>query len=85
MKRARFRKRVYTILGLSALIYTLVGSFVSFTTRVDYFVPPSAYKYDIRNDPTGMGFLFLLTGVPLFLLFLFLERRTNKAERDSED
>jgi hypothetical protein len=25
-----------------------------------------------------MGFLFLITGVPLFLLFLFLERRAGK-------
>jgi hypothetical protein len=76
--REKSRKRIYTVLGLVSLAYTLVGSFVSFTTVVDYFGPPAEYTYDVRNNPIVMGLIFLVTGIPLFLLFLFLERRASR-------
>ncbi len=74
MSQPKSRKRIYTILGLLALLYTIVGTFITWTTNVDYV---QGYKYDIRNDPMTLGIIVLITGIPLFLLFLFLERRTK--------
>lgn len=78
MKKPKSRKRLYTVLGLLALLYTVVGSFFYFTSTVDYFGPPSEYHYSITNDPMAMGILVLITGLPLFLLFLFLQRRESR-------
>jgi hypothetical protein len=74
MSKPNTRKRIYTILGLLTLLYTIVGTFVTCTTNVD---PLPGYKYDIRDNPIAMGIIVLITGVPLFLLFVFLERRAK--------
>ena len=84
MRRRRLQKNIYTVLGLVALIYTIAGSCVSFGTTVDYIGPASAYN-DIRYYPMHMGVFVLLTGIPLFLLFLFLERRAAKCDTDPQD
>ena len=78
MKRSRTRQRIYTVPALIALLYTIVGSFLNFTTIIDCFGPPSDYQYDIRNDPIAMGLFFLISGIALFLLFFVLERRENR-------
>jgi len=84
MRRPRLQKRIYNVLGLVLLIYTLVGSCFSFGTTVDHFGPPSTYRYDIRNDPMAMGIFFLATGIPLFLLILLLKRRAAKNDLDTQ-
>jgi len=76
MRQFWTRKRVYTFLGLAALIYTLVGVLFISSFTYDCFGPPC--PYDIRNDSMALFVIFLVTGVPLFLLFLFLERRASK-------
>jgi hypothetical protein len=77
MKRPRLRKRIYTILGLITLLYTLLGACFGFTTIVDCFGP---CQRDIRNDPILQRVFILVTGLPLFLLFVFLERRAARDE-----
>jgi hypothetical protein len=73
----KLRKRIYTVLGLLTLAYTIFGSCITVTSVFDYFGPPSEYRYDIRNNPIGMTIVVLVTGIGLFLLFLFLEKRVK--------
>ena len=74
MSQPKLRKRIYTGLGLLALLYTIVGTFLTWTTNND---PVPGYVYDIRDNSIAMGLIVLITGIPLFLLFVFLERRAK--------
>ncbi|MCA0457949.1 MAG: hypothetical protein LCI00_28540 [Chloroflexi bacterium] len=75
MSEPKTQKRIYTILGLLALLYTVAGTFITFSTSVDNV---AGYQYDILSDPIALGIIVLITGIPLFLLFLFLERRATR-------
>ena len=74
MSQPKTRKRLYTVLGLGVLVYTMYGCVLSQTTT-DYPGPLSGFKYNRWEDPAYIGFIMLITGIPLFLLFVFLERR----------
>ena len=77
MNQPKLRKRIYMLLGLLALLYTLAGVFLSSTAFVDYFGLGSEYKYDIGTDPKLMVLFVLVTGISSFLLFVFLARRAK--------
>ena len=77
MIQPKLRKRIYTLLALLALLYTLVGIFLSSTAFVDYFGLGSEYKYDVGTDPKLMVLFVLVTGISSFLLFVFLARRAK--------
>ena len=77
MSQLKLRKRVYTLLALLALLYTIAGIFLTSTAFVDYFGLGSEYKYDIGSDPKVLALSVLITGIPLFLLFIFLGRRAK--------
>ena len=77
MNQPKLRKRIYTLLGLLALVYTLAGIFLSSTAFVDYFGLGSDYKYDVGTDPKVLGLFVLVTGLSSFLLFVFLARRAK--------
>jgi hypothetical protein len=75
MAQSKSRKRLYRLLGLLTLLYIIFGSCVSFTTLSDPF---GTMQLDIGNQPPLVGIFVLVTGIPVFLLFLFLERRVDK-------
>ena len=75
MKQSGSPKHVFIILGLLTVIYSMADVIVTFFIAVDYFIPPFEYRYDIINDPIGMG---ILVGVPVFLLLLIFERGPHK-------
>ena len=77
MRQLKLRKRVYTFLALLALLYTIAGIFLISTAYIDYFGLGSDYKFDIGGDPKVMAVSVLITGIPLFLLFIFLGRRAK--------
>ncbi len=83
VSRPQVQKCVYTVLGLVTLGYTIAGSCAGFMGTVDYIGP--APVPDTRYYPMKMGVFVLVTGIPLFLLFLFLERRAAKRETESHD
>ena len=77
MSQLKLRKRVYTLLALLALLYTIAGIFLASTAFVDYYGLGSEYKYDIGSDPKVMALFVLVTGISSFLLFIFLSRRAK--------
>ena len=77
MSQPKLRKRVYTLLALLAVLYTIAGIFLSSTAFVDYFGLGSEYKYDIGTDPKLLVLFVLVTGILSFLLFVFLARRAK--------
>lgn len=75
------RKRIiYRLIGGLILEITILGTFFSCSSSVDYFGPPEDYVYDIRYDPIFTSFLFLIIGIPLFLFFEFLARRAGRKQ-----
>ena len=80
--RVKTQQRIYTILGLLTLLCTIIGAFIACTTFVD---PLPGYTPDIRSDPIMQGIVVVITGIPLFLLFVVLERRARKSSDKSQN
>ncbi len=73
MSKPKTRKRIYTLLGLLTLLYTIFG-FMN-VGIYDTFDP--AYRYNILNDPNTVAYFMIITGIPLFLIFVFLAIRAK--------
>jgi hypothetical protein len=79
MKPSNPRKRIYMILGLITLNCTVVSFCYGFGTTVDCF---GNCEYNILYDPVLWQIGSLVVGIPLFLLFVVLERRAAKQIND---
>lgn len=76
------RRLLYMMFAFIALVYTLVGLYISFNVSGGTSDPALdatfEARYEIGNNPIAMGLFIVITGISFFLFFLFLERRASK-------
>jgi hypothetical protein len=76
------RRLLYMVFAFIALLYTLVGLYISFNVPSGTSDPALdatfVARYEIGDNPVAMGLFIVITGISLFFLFLFLERRASK-------
>jgi hypothetical protein len=76
------RRLLYMMFAFIALVYTLVGLYISFNVPSGTSDPALdatfAARYEIGNNPIAMGLFIVITGISFFLLFLYLERRARR-------
>jgi len=81
MRQPGTRRLLYILLALLALLYTLVGLVININVGSGSSGAAFQANYQIATDSMSLGVFILITGIPMFLLFVFLERR---ARRNSE-
>jgi len=78
MRQSGMRRLLYLVFAFIALAYTFVGLFISLNAGGGASGAAFEANYEIGNSPILMGLFIVVTGIPVFLLFLFLERRASR-------
>ena len=78
MKSSGVRRPLYILLALLALIYTLVGLVISFNAGSGSSEVAFEASYKLGTDSMSLGVFILITGIPMFLLFVFLFWRSSR-------
>lgn len=77
MNQLKLRRRAYILLGVLALVYTLIGIFLSSAAVVGDAGSAPENQVAIQGDPRAMGVFVLITGLASLLLLVFLARRAK--------
>ena len=77
MNQLKLRRRAYIFLGVLALVYTIIGVFLSSAAVVGDVGSASGNQTAIQGDPRAMGIFVLVTGIASLLLLVFLARRAK--------
>ena len=78
MKSSEVRRVLYTFCALLTLVYMLVGLVISFNAGTQPTDAAFEASYQVATNSMPLGLFILITGIPMFILFVFLIRRTSK-------
>jgi len=78
MKQSRVLRLLYILLAVITLLYTFFGLVISSNTGAGTSDAAFEASYKLGTDSASLGLFILVTGIPMFLLFVFLYWRSSR-------
>jgi uncharacterized BrkB/YihY/UPF0761 family membrane protein len=87
MKRPGVLRLFYMLFAFLTLLYTFFGLLISLNAGAGTSDATFEASYKIGTDSASLGLFILVTGIPMFLLFIFLYWRSSRinAPKNSDD
>ena len=78
MKQSGLLRLLYILFAFLTLLYTFFGIVISSNAGSTLSDAAFEASYKIGTDSIPLGLFILITGIPLFLLFIFLYWRSGR-------